>query len=153
LGSVQVKGRTRSFDLPDVDVPVGAIFGDAMELVGYALQSPDHELHPESDVAINLVWRAVAAVDADYTVTVQLLGPDGRVYGQRDAPPLGGEAPTSTWSQSEILGDPYLLTVAPDAPPGEYQLIVAMYLLETGERLPVEGGHDAVVLDRIEIVP
>jgi hypothetical protein len=153
LGPVQVEGRTRSFDLPDVDVPLGAIFGGAVELVGYDLQSPDSELHPGGDIAINLVWRAIAAVDSDYTVTVQLLGPDGQVYGQRDDSPLAGEAPTSTWSPGEVLDDVYRLTLAPDAPPGEYQLIVAMYLPETGERLPVHGDHDMVVLDRLEVVP
>jgi hypothetical protein len=153
LGPVQVEGRIRSFDLPDVGVPLGAIFGDAVELVGYDLQFPGSELHPGSDVVINLVWRAIAPVDADYTVTVQLLGPDGQVYGQRDASPLEGEAPTSTWSPGEVLDDVYRLTLAPDAPPGEYRSIVAMYLLETGERLPVREDRDLVVLDRLEVVP
>ncbi len=153
LGPVQVEGRVRSFDLPSVEVPVGAAFGDAIELVGFDLQSPNAKPRPGDEVAVNLVWRALAPVDADYTVTVQLLGPDGQVYGQRDATPVRGDAPTSAWSPGEVLSDPYWLSVASDAPPGEYQLIVAMYMVETGERLPVQEDGDALTLGWLELIP
>jgi hypothetical protein len=153
LGPVQVEGRIRSFGLPEFSVPVGAVIGDAIELLGFSLQSPGSELRPGDELMVELAWRALATLNADYTVTVQLLGPDGQVYGQQDDSPLAGDAPTSTWSPGEVLDDAYQLNVAPDAPPGEYQLIVAVYLLETGERLPVRGGRDALVLDRLDVVP
>ncbi len=137
LGSVQVQGRIRSFSLPPVDVPVDAAFGNAIEVVGFNLQPLIPNLHPGDEVAVTLIWRALAPVDADYTVTVQLLGSDGRVYGQLDALPLGGAAPTSTWSPGEVLTDTYRFTVTADAKSGEYRLLVAMYLPETGERLPL----------------
>ncbi len=104
-------------------------------------------------MTVHLVWRALAPVDADYTVSVQLLGPDGQVYGQKDAVPVEGDAPTSTWSPGEVLRAPYRLTVASDVPPGEYQLIVAMYMVETGERLSVQGDGDAVTLGWLELTP
>jgi hypothetical protein len=139
--------------LPSVEVPVGAAFGDAIELVGYDLQPPDARLRPGDEVAANLVWRALDSVDDDYMVTVQLLGPDGQVHGQKDAVPAGGDAPTSTWSPGEVLSDPYRFTVASDAPPGEYQLIAAMYMVETGERLLVQEDGDAVTLGWLELTP
>jgi hypothetical protein len=153
LGPVQVEGRVRSFNLPQMNVPVGSIFDGAIELVGFDLQPQDAKLRPGNEVAVNLVWRALAPVEADYTVTLQLLGPDGQVYGQRDAAPAGGDAPTSTWSPGEVLRDTYWLTVASYAPPGEYQLIVAMYLIETGERMPVREGGDVVTLGQVEVTP
>ncbi len=52
-----------------------------------------------------------------------------------------------------MLSDPYWLSVASDAPPGEYQLIVAMYMVETGERLSVQGDGDAVTLGWFELAP
>jgi hypothetical protein len=52
-----------------------------------------------------------------------------------------------------VLSAPYQLTVASDAPPGKYQLIVALYVLETGERLPVQGDGDTVTLRKLEIIP
>ncbi len=162
LGSVQVQGRVRSFSLPSIDVPVGATFGDGIELVGFNLQYPKGALsplayppvRPGDEVAVTLIWRALAPVDADYTVTVQLLGSDGRVYGQLDASPLGGTAPTSTWSPGEVLIDPYRFAVATEAPPGEYRLIVGMYRLETGERLALTSGvdeGDAAMLTRVKV--
>ncbi len=153
LGPVRVEGRVRSFDLPSVETSVGATFGDAIELLGFDLHLPDAKLRPGDEVAVNLVWRALAPVDADYTVSVQLLGPDGQVYGQKDAVPAEGDAPTSTWSPDEVLRTPYWLTVTSDAPPGEYQLIVAMYMAETGERLLVQGDGDAVTLGWLELTP
>jgi hypothetical protein len=153
LGPVQVEGRARYFDPPAVDVPVGAVFGDTIELVGFSLHSPSSKLRPGNEVAVNLVWRALAPVDADHTVTLQLLGPDGQVYGQKDAAPAGGDAPTSTWSPGEVVRDPYRFTVASYAPPGEYQLIVALYMLETGERLPVQGDGDSLTLGQLEVIP
>jgi 4-amino-4-deoxy-L-arabinose transferase-like glycosyltransferase len=153
LGAVQVEGRVRAFELPSVDVPIGVTFDDAIELVGFNLQSPTSNLHPGDEVAVNLIWRALTPIDVDYTVTVQLLGPDGQVYGQRDAFPLDGGALTSSWTPGEVVDDAYRLALAPDAPAGEYQLIVAMYLPETGERLPARGDGDSVTLGRLAIVP
>jgi hypothetical protein len=152
LGSVLVEGRVRSFNLPRVDVPVGAVFGDRIELVGFSLHSPSSNLCPGDELVVNLVWRALAPADADYTVTLQLLGPDGQVYDQKDAAPARGDAPTSMWSPGEVLRDPYRFTVASDAPPGEYRLIVALYMPETGERLGLTAGFvkaDAITLTSV----
>jgi hypothetical protein len=114
---------------------------------------PASDLHPGDEVAVNLIWRALTPIDADYSVTVQLLSPQGQVYGQRDAFPLKGGAPTSSWTPGEVVDDAYRLALAPNVPAGEYQLIVAMYLPETGERLPARGDGDAVTLGRLEIMP
>jgi len=162
LGPVRVEGRARSFDLPSVETSVGATFGDRIELAGFNLQpptsnlprpagasqggqSPVPDIRPGDEVATTLVWCALALVEADYTVTVQLVGPDGRVYGQHDAPPLAGAAPTSTWAPGEVLSDTYRFNVAADAPAGEYRLVVGVYLPATGERLPVQNGDAATL--------
>jgi hypothetical protein len=160
LGAAHVGSRPRSFDLPPDMTPVSVTFGDGIELAGFDFQSqrdpggnpglkrgpgegialPGAELQPGQPVAVTLVWRALAPVEADYTLTVQLLGADGGVYGQRDAPLMDGAAPTSTWSPGEILTDVYRLAVATDAPAGEYRILVGWYLPGTGERLPVRDS-------------
>jgi len=47
--------------------------------------------------------------------------------------------------------------ISPEAPPGEYQIEVGMYLVETGERLAVEGEkalHARTAISwKLEIVP
>jgi hypothetical protein len=113
--------------------------------VGFNYQFPDANLHAGEDITVTLVWRALAPIAADYTVTVQLLGADGQVYAQRDAPPLDGRAPTSTWSPGEVLVDTYRFSVAADAPVGEYRLLAAMYLPESGERLVANSDRQEIV--------
>lgn len=164
LGRVQVQGRVRSFDLPSIETRMDAIFGDVIELVGFDVQSPaglasvGPNLQAGDEIAVALIWRARAAVQADYTVTVQLVGSDGGVYGQRDAQPLDGAAPTSTWTPGEVLTDVYRFRVADDASPGRYRLLAGIYRLETGERLPVVDDRgqpvdDKVFLATVEVIP
>jgi len=70
-----------------------------------------------------------------------------------------GTYPTSHWLESEVVVDRYAITVQPDALPGLYRIEVGMYLLETGQRLPVFNGQgqrmpeDRVLLDQtVEVV-
>ncbi len=45
------------------------------------------------------------------------------------------------------IEDPYLVPLSPDAPPGRYQVVVGIYLLETMERLSVVDGDGIPVAD------
>jgi hypothetical protein len=65
---------------------------------------------------------------------------------------VGGMRPTNTWQEGEILADNYGVPVLPGTPPGEYQLEIGMYNLETGERLPVSADGE-VVGDHILLEP
>jgi hypothetical protein len=44
--------------------------------------------------------------------------------------------PTSQWLAGEIVEDEHTLVTASSYEPGEYTLVVGMYDLSTGERLP-----------------
>jgi hypothetical protein len=82
-----------------------------------------------------------------------LIAADGRIVAQQDNQPAEGRYPTSIWDTGEIVVDRYHLTIAPDAPGGEYHLEVGMYLLATLERLKVasgdEKGQDRILLDLV----
>lgn len=95
------------------------------------------ELRPGETIDVQLNWRGLKTWDADYTVFVHLLGPDGKVHGQVDAWPGQGTRPTSTWNAGETVGDLYAVTLPPGAPGGRYQIEVGWYLLATLRRLPV----------------
>jgi len=115
------------------------------------------QVRPGGAVPVVLHWRALRGMGKDYTVTVQLVGPDGRLYGQVDSWPVQGTYPTSEWVPGEEVADPYQVPLAPDAPPGRYRVIAAVYLLETMGRLPVvdmDGNPvaDHAVLGEIEVV-
>lgn len=74
-----------------------------------------------------LYWQTAAPVDSSYTVFTQLFTPDGQMIAQQDNVPVGGLAPTNTWSPGEPVRDEYALTIPADAPAGLYELHVGLY--------------------------
>ncbi len=133
-----------------------ANFGNKIALLGYDLD--ESLLHPGETLHLVLYWQAKGEMREDYTVFTHLLDEENRIHVQRDGQPLGGNYPTSLWTPGERLRDEYELIVSPEVPAGEYRLEVGMYLLSTGERLPVldkEGRmrDDRIVLEKVQVVP
>jgi hypothetical protein len=54
---------------------------------------------------------------------------------QQDGEPGGGQQPTTTWTPGATVADHHGLLIPPDLPPGEYQVMVGLYELFTGQRL------------------
>ncbi|MEW5958852.1 MAG: glycosyltransferase family 39 protein [Chloroflexota bacterium] len=133
--------------------PVEAVFGERLCLTGYTLE-PAQPAAGQT-VRLTFYWQAVAPLSRDYTVFVHLRRPEGGNVAQADHRPLGSIYPTSLWPVGELIreaNDDLMLPV--DLPPGDYELWVGLYLLETGERLPVQNdasGENAVKLGRLEI--
>ncbi|MHB1131297.1 MAG: glycosyltransferase family 39 protein [Chloroflexota bacterium] len=127
----------------------GESFAGTIALDG-ALVTSGNVLRPGQTVSVQAFWRAQTAPAADYTVFAQMLGPDGRVYGQQDSQPLGGTQPTSGWRVGEVTVDNYAFELAPGAPEGPYRLIMGWYEAKTGTRLQV-GGGDFVEVGRFEL--
>jgi hypothetical protein len=92
---------------------------------------------PNESIHIDLAWRGLKTWSADYTAFVHLIGPDGKLHGQVDQWPVQGTLPTSSWTAGQTVNDPYVVTLAPDAPSGKYQVEVGWYLLATLRRLSV----------------
>lgn len=109
--------------------PLSFTLGDNVALLGYDFQAPGGSLV--------LYWQASSRPAADYTVFVHLLDEKGAVQSQADGPPLGGNYPTSFWDAGEVIRDERRLEMGP----GRVRLEVGMYLLETGQRLPVLDGQ------------
>jgi len=97
---------------------------------------------------VTLEWQGLQAMSENYTVFVHLLGPDGVVYGQVDAWPVSGTRATSGWKPGEVIADHYSIRLDADAPLGEYQVEVGLYLLATLERLPVLNAEGAPIDDK-----
>jgi hypothetical protein len=118
-----------------------ANFADLVRLVD--AQVGQSAALPGEVIPVALQWRALRAMDEDYTVFVQLIGPDGRPHGQVDMWPVQGTHPTSQWTPGEELKDPYEVRLDPDAPAGNYRVEVGWYLLATMQRLQILGaaGH------------
>ncbi len=88
-------------------------------------------------------------MDEDYTVFVHILDEEQRIWGQEDIGPVHGTYPTSQWKEGEIIEDIHSVRLSYEAPPGEYQIEVGLYLLSTMARLRVLDEEMRVVDDKV----
>ncbi len=139
---------------PPIQHPRQATLGQRIRFLGYDLRDPSYE--PGGQIYLTLYWQALDTVGEDYTVLTHLLDSEGRLRAQKDNPPVNGLLPTSAWEVGEIIQDRYIIPLNSDLPPGEYQLEIGMYQLETGQRLEVreepdvEGDH--ILLGAVEVL-
>jgi hypothetical protein len=133
-----------------------ARLGDVAKLL--AVQLEETAVRRGETLPLTLYWRALAPVDTSYTVFVQVVDDEGLKAGQIDRVPCDGDCPTTTWRPDDVIGEWYDLPIYPDAPPGRYRLVVGMYNLATGERLPrldAQGNEDGtyVPIGSVEVQP
>src|SRR5207302_1020873 len=101
---------------------------------------------------LSLTWRAAGELPIAYKVFTHLVGPDGKLYGQDDAVPLRGAAPTTSWTSGEVIEDEYHLVLTPAAPDGDYQVLVGFYDPASNARLPLDqGSGDTFVAARLRV--
>ena len=62
---------------------------------------------------IDLCWRALATPAQDYTLAVQLIGPDNRLVASRRAYPGMGRHPTSLWRAGQVWCDALHVAIPP----------------------------------------
>jgi hypothetical protein len=90
----------------------------------------------------------------DYRVFTQIVKPNTiTVYGADDSMPAAWSRPTTTWKPGEIIEDKHTFTIFPDAPEGNWQLIVGMYqpMPDYFKRLRVITPDGAEALDFLEL--
>jgi hypothetical protein len=66
-----------------------------------------------------------------------------RVVNQ-DGRPANWTLPTTCWRPGQVVHDPHVITVDPNARPGEYQVLIGLYDEATGERAFVHTAQIAV---------
>lgn len=157
-----LRGETLTCELPAIklvgqSLPENAInFNDELVLRRAVLETP--AVTPGGEVRVGLEWQALRRMGSSYTVFVHVVGPDGKLYGQKDYWPVEGTRLTIDWQPGEVIDDPYRVPLAADAPIGEYSVHVGLYLLETLGRLPVLNAagqplDDKVVLNGLQVRP
>jgi hypothetical protein len=139
LGMTRIEGQAAA----------GAIANFGGEILLTSIAFDAGQITPGAPLEVAVEWQSLGTIDEDYTVFVQLIGPDGRPHGQVDTWPVQGTYPTSGWSAGERVADRYTVTLDGDAPSGGYQLWVGLYLLRTNTRLPVLGGDGTPIDDKV----
>jgi 4-amino-4-deoxy-L-arabinose transferase-like glycosyltransferase len=131
--------------------PLDLRFGD-LRLVRYGLTDP--ALAWGQDGGVVLEWEALRPLEEDYTAFLHLRDSQGHLIVQGDKL-ITDESlrPTSQWETGTLRLGIYRLPIPPSTPPGRYELEVGVYLLATGERLPLLGpdGSPQGTAARLEV--
>lgn len=124
-----------------------AVLGERIRLLGYDLALDERQ----AAFDVTLYWQPLAPIDQDYVLTLQwvssLPGDTTRRWNY-DAWPGRGNYPTSAWQPGEVIEDRYrFLLPAASFPVQAWDLHLALYDGESGERLPIEV--DGAVVDHL----
>ena len=131
----QIKLAPPQYDLPAIEHATEFQLGDSIELVGHALEPV--VVKPGESLPVRLYWRALRPPGADYTVFLHLRNDAEKTIAQADGAPQSGAYPTSFWDPGEVVSDEHIITIPSDAAAGRYHVVLGLYQLESGERLPV----------------
>jgi 4-amino-4-deoxy-L-arabinose transferase-like glycosyltransferase len=145
-------------DVQDIQNPLGVNFDHKAELLGYDVGKG--RVRAGEAIAVTLYWRCLSPMERNYTLAVQVLGPDYESYGGVNLYPGRGNFATSLWQVGDAFSETYWIPVAPDAPaPVMGRIKVALFTDDpTQEHLPVldpqgQLADRSAVFGRIKIVP
>lgn len=110
---------------PGDAIAVGAVFGNAAELIGYKLEPP--LLVPGQRAKLTLYWRCKAEMEP-WHIFVHLDSASGsgeRIHAEHD--PAGGRFPTEAWKPGDFIADSFWFV------PGKDPLLLFLGFYSQGE--------------------
>jgi uncharacterized membrane protein len=145
--------------------PVGRVADGSMRLDRVEVAVPDESgfyrpiaqapvtLKRGQEVRVSLYWEALAAPDAERTVSVRIVDGSSALAAQHDNLPGQGTKPTSWWKEGWKIRDVYYLTLSPQAQPGPGSLDVLVYDSYSLEVVQFDGGADTLNACDVVVVP
>jgi uncharacterized membrane protein len=109
-----------------------AQFDEGVGLSGY-----DLAVDPGKDLRLTLFWTSGGPTKVPYTVFAHLVGEDGKLIAQKDAPPDGGLKATTAWIPGETVSDPIRIALPRDTSLEGAHVEIGLYDPVSGRRLPV----------------
>lgn len=121
-----------------------AQFGTDIQLD--SIEILDSVSEPDGVVRVRLVWHAQASIDQLLVTCAHLVDTEsGRIVAQHYGQPAGDSRPTNTWRRGQVILDQFALRVFDDTPPGEYQLQIGLYDIDTQARMCVDADNESFV--------
>lgn len=122
----------------NLDVKVGALFGDEIELVGYNLDLPnDGFVGGGQKFTVSWHWKVLKKPRKNWKIFLHGDGAGNRLNG--DHVPALEKYPTNLWEPGDVIVDPQTFTVPGNFRPGPYTLWLGFFA--GGDRLPVKRGN------------
>lgn len=134
----------------EMQTELNARFSGSITLLGITL--PQTTLTPGDILQLTLFWQTNRPLNDRYKVFVHVAPAPGQPpLAQRDSEPGGGLQPTTIWPPNQPIADNHGVLLPPTLPPGDYALIIGLYDLITGDRLPLADGNDSITLTTLTI--
>jgi hypothetical protein len=147
LADSDIRAAVQSHFTPVADVPI--VFGNALELLGYDLQT--RVVSSGETVTLVTLWQLQRPLPGA-TFFTHLIGVDEKPIAQADL--LG--APGELWHPGDLLLQLHHFTIPSGTPAGDYSLIAGVYTQPKGPRLPIAGragGDTAAFLTTLTVTP
>jgi len=130
--------------VPPSAQPFNVDYGGTARLLAFAVDKS--LVHPDDTVSVTLYWEALAPLEKDYSVFVQVFGWQEDL-GQSDSYPGGGSVPTSFWTPGQIIRDVHHIFIS-GATPGLRPAWIAagLYDFATRKRPPATDAQGQAVV-------
>jgi hypothetical protein len=145
LGPLVEVSRQPSSAAPAIGREINAAFGDQIKLLGITAEQG-------RPYRLTLYWQATSPERKNYHVRLRLVDGQGRVWWEDSgAHPVGGYYPTGAWAQGEIVSDFHEVEIAPDLPPGTYDLEAGLFTPFRTDGLKT-GGSNWLKVDSVQVI-
>lgn len=139
------RSRITESQLPEVTNRLFQPYADHLTLLGVDVSHT--QLPGDSELQVDVLWRAEATPGRSYATTVLVIGQDGQSWSPAGTlRPVGYETPppTTQWDAGEYVYDPHIVSVLPGTPPGTYRLDLMIFDQDTLQPLHLLNGNGSV---------
>jgi arylsulfatase A-like enzyme len=130
---------------PTPSVPIEAIFGNKVKLLG--LDLPTKDIRRGETMEITWYFRSLAQVRGRWKIFVHFEGPGRRFMGDHD--PVEGALPLSAWQPGQIIADKQSVTVPLTTRPGEYAIYMGIY--KRKKRMEIDASANGTSSTRLKV--
>lgn len=135
---------------PRQPVAISANLQNEIQLLGFHIGQ--NTWRAGEPLVLRLYWLARARPSGDYSVFVHVTSMDGSTtIAQADSEPVLGYAPTSSWEPGELLVDEQVVPLDDRVVPGQYRILVGMYVKDPIHNLEVLQGTNVLPGNRIAL--
>jgi hypothetical protein len=140
--------------LPQSELLQDIAFGEKLRLASVAVAGGVQgglKFRAGDLLGVTTTWDVLARPPS-LSFSLRLIDEEGRAWQSTDYVPLEGSATTQDWQAGTTAEDRRGFVLAPDLPPGTYQLFLVLYDPTTGVPVRV-GERDGAPLASVEVAP